>query len=223
LQTGQTLGRWPLGGAYLLTGEPMPGGILVARSDGRVELRSVPAGEPRLVFDQPLSKTTGSLELSAWAFTPDGATVVLVDSQGVHVWDRSTGQRRTFPINYNLGASLTPDGKHLGTVVFGWRESPGWIGKLVARILGRNHAHEAVVVDLTSGDEIANFPGMYGARFSLDGRSLAVYGDDLVEIYDFPLRLPWRWVVTIAFAVTAACYLVGTFLGSWRRRPKPAE
>jgi len=74
--------------------------------------------------------------------------------------------------------------------------------------------------DLSREWHVAHFPGVTGAKFSPDGQTLALIGDDgTVQLWDIPLRTPWAIVATRAMLAAAIVYMMTAL--RLHRRGKP--
>jgi hypothetical protein len=175
----------------------------------------------------------------SWALTPDANTAALVCcNQKIQVWDLRTGRRRRLdvPAEHMMlfqRVAVSTDGRYL-TLVMDRPRAPNhpWLDWLMDR-LGRlpKEGPELVVYDLTTNSEVAAFrnspkpepwsyPGI--AKFSLDGRSLAIIQGKSLDIYDFPLHRPWGKIAAYALTATAVVWVLAWLIGrkaALRRRP----
>jgi WD40 repeat protein len=195
-------------------------GVCLARRADNLEVWKLPEGQLRAEFPHDYTFD--------WAASSEGNIVAAMDWRygGVQVWEQNSGRTWTYDHKACYHFTLSRDGTlfagaHKNTTT----ESPGlWRKNLIT--LGdyvgldmRPRSPSLGVYRLSDGGEVASFFGASWARFSPDGRMLAVVGEDgRIELYDIPLRPFWR-IVAVSFGAFLFCFLVGRFL-SWRRRRK---
>jgi WD40 repeat protein len=151
-------------------------------------------------------------DLSGQAITPDGKIMVagLARVSRPHfLFNAHTGERRRVPLaDGGSWLALSPDGRWLaagGPILHdygGWRRwLPEWARP--------KHASAFDVFDLDWGWYVGHFPGVSAAKFSPDGRTLALIAEDeTVQLWDFPFRTPWAIITTGGLVAAAIVYLL---------------
>ncbi len=160
---------------------------------------------------------------SVYALTSDGKTISVTartNGRPHYVFDARTGVFRRLPAaDAKSWSALSPDRRWLiagGDVVHkyeGWRRFlPEWAKP--------RHKCASDLHDLARGWPVAHFAGVTGAKFSPDGQTLAIIGDDgTVQLWDIPLRTPWAMVVSGATLAAAFVYVLPA-LRFCRRKPE---
>jgi hypothetical protein len=221
-----------------------PGGCLRHNAEReKIEVRELPNGQLRRDLecsDLELEFRKRGLQVQPnWALTPDCNTAVQVSDGKILVWDGSDGKCRRLDVPVERIAqhrvAISPDGKYLVFLVQRPRDpNHPWLDWLLDR-LGQlpKEGAELVVYDLTTNAEVASFrdspvPLAWSARdhgfakFSLDGKSLAIVQGESLDIYDFPLHQPWGRIAGYALMAAAMAWVLAWLLGrktAQRRRP----
>jgi WD40 repeat protein/Skp family chaperone for outer membrane proteins len=173
--------------------------------DGEVLVRS---GEGDLVFQdartgQPFAWWPVPQAVNDMAVSPDGARIAAwTSAYHLDVWDvtGATGQRRVkFDNKFNLG---TPCGGRVGgPTTFGPDGNTIIFGDYIPTGCDGAGAHGLVFLDIATGD--TNFYPSRQTRISTltlspDGQTLAVGGEDEIELWDVKQRVPRPVALSIA-------------------------
>jgi WD40 repeat protein len=159
-------------------------------------------GDVRASFaGQDFAKTSGAFGLS-----PDGTIVVASgggDLAPHQLYNGRTGEIR--PCTAADGMSwlaVSPDGQWLAAGAHVLHDYSGW-RRFVPESLRPKHNRYFDVFRLSSGIRSASFPAATSAKFSPDGRTLAlIMEDETVQLWDWPMRVPW--LIMLAGGVLAA-------------------
>jgi hypothetical protein len=193
-------------------GDALRGGLISYPHKDRVCLHEVPTCKLRLDVKQ--AEVYGE-----FVCTPDCRTLVQVYGKAT-TWRDGEG-----PVKHSIPISqfpvVSPDGELLGGLVPQLHAYGDWRTKLLNAV--RLHGREStfVVYDLSTDKPVASFPHAQHGHFSLDGKTLAVFAEDTVELYDLPLSSPWLRVVAVALVGAIAAFGVGQWL-RWRQSRMPA-
>jgi WD40 repeat protein len=165
--------------------------------------------------------------------TPDGRFIGYYSQSCMYIFEVMTGERRSIPFDqppwystemrehsFHPGV-FSPAGNAI-VVRVRLNESsssePHWVLNLLARLginLGRGpeSGFGVKLYQIASGEEIAHFSGASYAAFSPDGKTLAVAkANGQIELWDFPLAQPPRYLFIFLAAVTALLtFAAGTF------------
>jgi WD40 repeat protein len=181
--------------------------FLAAGPPGAVVFR-LDTGEVHAVFETDGVKIDGNDVLSqngrCYAFLRrDGS-----DGTTLMVWTPSG--RRMLRRDFQLAGALSNDGRWLATFII---RDPVW--PIGTQPNGTKNG-VVVITDTSTGRERALLPGTPSVAFAPDDRTLAISlesGD--VQLWDFPLRTRWEWIIPAGVATAALAYWVSGL----RRRP----
>jgi hypothetical protein len=240
LVSGKELATLPPEGVWC---DFFPGGFVRHLwEEEKIEIRELPSGTLRreLGLRDCDFVRRGPWVRYHWALTPDLNTVALVVEDKIYSWDVRTGARRQLDVpSEQLPTSgrsvsfqhvaLSPDGRffifrvdHPPNPKYAWLEHLlDWIGWPPRRA-------ELALYDLTANTEIVSFrlpsnPQGFSsghAKFSLDGKSLAIVHEDGVDIYDFPVRRPWPKIAACALVASGIVWVLGWLVGLRAARPR---
>jgi hypothetical protein len=144
---------------------------------------------------------------------PQGAVIA---GMGLHqaFIDTTTGQIREEPSHeYGRNQVFSPDGQI--QVWFGDANRPAWLKKLLPML-----PDEIVRVRRwATNEELAHFSHVTEARFTPDGKHLAMLrSDHVIDVYEFPFRTPWGLIIGAAVLAAAFTWSVGWIWTRWRSR-----
>ena len=132
------------------------------------------------------------------------------------------GYRQISPLNVESRPALSPDNRLL--IAFSFenlfkRRQTIW--EWVGLAEPPQDWHKLKLYDLSDGQELAAFPTGVMAKFSPDGKTLAVLDkDQTLQLWDLPLpRRVWLTILGLASLTGSLGYLVVSRFG--RRRPQP--
>jgi hypothetical protein len=125
----------------------------------------------------------------------------------IDIEDLRTGSHRIVPIMLRQIYDISPNGRY----VAGWRDRqnnlPSWLVWLWKLVGQHPFADDDLLLcDLSTGSEAACFAGDY-AKFSLDGKAVALISRERLEIYDLPLRRPWRSILGCGVLAAAIVWI----------------
>lgn len=153
----------------------------------------------------------GDLEtLSSHATTLDGTVLVAGEAVIGHphyLFSGGAGEGRRLPAADGMSwLALSPDGRWLAagaSVLHDYQRWHRWLP------WATSHDHAFEVHDLSWGWRAAHFRGVTAAKFSPDGRTLALIAEDeTVQLWDFPVRTPWPIVAVGGVLAAGFVYML---------------
>jgi hypothetical protein len=209
LETGREISSW---NRRPEMPENIPGGVLET-SDKGCEFREIPSGKVRAHLGPRDSHSLLSRRPPVYhTATPDGRTLIAIDGK---IRKLSGGEETQLELRANQFPAISPDGRYLAVLV-NQAQSYGWFARMLAKIGIPHRESYFAIYDLNAATEVARIPGVSHAHFSLDGKTLALFTDDAVELYDMPLAAPWGRIVVAAIAGASGVFVVAQWL-RWRR------
>jgi len=187
--------------------------FLAAGTPGAVAFR-IDTGEVHAVFETNgvTVDTNGALSQNGRCFA-----VWQRDDRAVRdllVWTPSG--RETLRIAPQMPGAISNDGRWLATIDAVHRQRWLFFGPQT----GEQHGI-VVITDTSTGRERATLSGTPSVAFAPDDRTLAVSQESgAVQLWDFPLRTRWEWIVP---ASAAAAVLTYWLTGLRRRTTHPAR
>ncbi|GEM_PF-6265951 len=141
----------------------------------------------------------------------DTITEIFVAVSPTSDWNHLPALNNTFNIN------LSPSGEYLAGHMSTATENKTWYTRWLPTLSPRVR-----VVRVSDGAIVAQFRGGGDSKFSPDGRTLAVFLNDehQVQLWDFPPRRLWGWIVGGAAGAGMAMYFCTTWR-TRRRTPSP--
>jgi WD40 repeat protein len=161
---------------------------------------------------------------SVYALTSDGKSISVtarIDGRPHYIFDARTCVFRRLPAaDAKSWSALSPDRRWLiagGDVA---RRYEGW-RRFLPEWTKPHHKCASTLHDQSRGWPVAHFPGTTGAKFSLDGQTLALIGEDgTVQLWDIPLRTPWATITCGALLAAVLGFTLPTLRFRWRARPE---
>lgn len=198
---------------------------LLRRSDGTIELWDTATGAKQMI-----RKGTPGTVGEFMMFAPDGksfaTSVVLQPTKMVlEVWDLTLGEEQgrlvtAVPMRHGTRAVFSPDGRTLAFLHIdypgGRGPPPPWVPQQLAALwYDRPPAAKTILLDVSTGEVLADRGGGHAVTFSRDGKTVVQYaGDGVVELWNPPPRSVLPPILTWS-SVAVLLIVLGTW---WRDR-----